>query len=190
MIRQLEDQQSFVKIVDKLVLLAWHRYRVPRIEAEDIAQTAVTTYLEVHERYAGEANQNAILIGIFRNKCLEHIDRSVREREKLEVYGRRLEEQRRRQRVSQGCGGGSAQRPQQPALDHLIRKEDVELILSSLGELCPDARAMLSHFVLRDGGGRKGLLAKCGLNENTLDSQIRTHRCELRRLLRRKGVIE
>ena len=190
MIQQLADQQGFTKVVDKLVLMAWYRYRLPRNEAEDIAQTAVTTYLEVRERYAEEANQKAILIGIFRKKCLEFIDRSVRERHKLHTYGKRVELRLQRERLDPGTDhNGRAIHNPQPVLERMIHDEDVDLILSALGELRPEAREMLTLLVIRDVG-RKGLIEKYGLNENTLDSRLHVYRNELRAVLRRKGVLE
>ncbi len=190
MIQQLADQQGFSKVVDKLVLMAWLRYRLPRTEAEDVAHTAVATYLEVCHRYVDEPNQNAILIDIFRKKCLEFIDGSVRERRKLRSYGRRLETRRRRDRLDPRVArNGRALRKPQPALEHIIHKEDVDLILSALGEMRPEAREMLTILVLGEDG-RKGLIEKYGLNENTLDSRLRVYRKEFRQILLQRGVLE
>lgn len=190
MIQQLADQRGYTKVVNRLVLMAWHRYRLPRAEAEDVAQTAVTAYLEVRHRYSDESNQKAILIGIFRKKCLEYIDRSVRERVKLQTYGKRVEERRARKRLDPGADhNGRAVRKPEPVVERIIHEEDVDLILSALGELRPEAREMLTLLVVQDVG-RKGLIEKYGLNENTLDSRLHVYRNEFRAVLRRKGVLE
>ncbi len=190
MIQQLADQQGFAKVVNKLVLMAWLRYRVPRAEAEDVAQTAVATYLEVRHRYVDQPNQHAILIGIFRKKCLEFIDGSARERRKLRSYGRRIETRRRRDRLDPRVAkNGRALRKPQPVLEHIIHEEDVDLILGALGEMRPEARDMLT-VLIRGENGRKGLIEKYDLNENTLDSRLRVYRKELRQILLQRGVLE
>ncbi len=190
MIQQLADQQGFAKVVNKLVLMAWLRYRVPRAEAEDVAQTAVATYLEVRHRYVDQPNQHAILIGIFRKKCLEFIDGSARERRKLRSYGRRIETRRRRDRLDPRVAqNGRALRKPQPVLEKIIHEEDVDLILGALGEMRPEARDMLT-VLIRGENGRKGLIEKYDLNENTLDSRLRVYRKELRQILLQRGVLE
>jgi len=190
MIQQLADQQGFTKVVDKLVLMAWLRYRLPRAEAEDVAHTAVATYIEVRHRYVDESNQNAILVGIFRKKCLEFIDGSARERRKLRTYGQRLESRRWRQRLDPRVSrDGRAMRKPEPSLERIIHEEDVDLILSALAEMRPEAREMLTMLVSGEAG-RKGLIERYDINENTLDSRLRVYRKELRQILLQRGVLE
>lgn len=164
---------------DKLLYLAWRRYRVPRNEAEDVVQAAIATYLDVYHRYDEEDNQHAILIGIFYKKCLEHIQRSTRDRTRLEKYRRTVEAEAE---DGNGTTGASS------VLEDIINRENGSLILSALRELRPEVREMFQLLVDEDVG-RSGLIEYYGLNKNTLDSRLHLARKQLRQLLQRKGVV-
>ena len=182
MIRQLTDTETFGKIHEKLVFLAWHKYRIRRGDAEDIAQTAIATYCEVRERYEGEENQYGILLGIFNNKCLEFIDRSVREKRRLKSLCETADARRENPWLDpEGRGAPKG------VLEDLIHREEGRLILAAMAELRPEAREMF-QLLARKRLGRKGLLAHYGVNKNTLDSRLHVFRKELRAILREKGV--
>lgn len=164
-------------IRSKLVYLAWRRYRIASEEAEDVVQTAFATYLEVRDRYSRTDNHAAILVGIFRNKCREYIDRIVREKRRAE-------------------GGGNHRLPPAPpetreheisVLEDVVRREEGRLILAALDDLRPEARDLLEQL-LEEEGGRQAILKRLSLNKNTLDSRLHAYRAELRRLLLRKGI--
>jgi DNA-directed RNA polymerase specialized sigma24 family protein len=182
-IGRLSDARRYEAVLAKLTTLAWRRYRIPIGEAEDIAQTAVTTYCEVRERYADEENQFGILYGIFRKKCLEFIDRSVRELRRLRECCRTPDAARVNPRLDPE-GHGSTR----PVLEDLIKREDVAIILAALDELRPEAAEML-RLLLAEDVGRQGLLERYDINPNTLDWRLHTYRNEFRKLLRRKGVL-
>ena len=185
MICELSDPLGFERIHRKLVFLAWCRFRIRRADAEDIAQNAVASYCEVRGRYQDQANHHAILIGIFRKKCLEFIERETREKE-----GRL-----RLQRLGSADNPGPMNTPDtlrgpalEPVVDEIIRRENGKKIQEALGELRPQARELF-ELLLEEGVGRKGLIDRYGLNKNTLDSRLRTARGEFRRILQSKGVM-
>lgn len=181
---RLSDRRRYEAVLAKLTALAWRRYRIPAGEAEDVAQTAIATYCEVRGRYADEENQFGILYGIFRKKCLEFIDRSVRELRRMRECCRTPDAARVNPRLDPE-GHGSTR----PVLEDLIKREDVKLILAAIDELRPEAAEML-RLLLADGAGRQGLLDRYDINPNTLDWRLHTYRNELRDLLRRKGVLD
>jgi DNA-directed RNA polymerase specialized sigma24 family protein len=183
MITRLADRQGYQEILTRLTNLAWRRYRIPATEAEDVAQTAIATYCEVRARYENETNQVGILYGIFRKKCLEFIDRSVRELRRLRECCRTPDAARVNPRLDPE-GHGSTR----PVLEDLIKREDVAIILAALDELRPEAAEML-RLLLAEDVGRQGLLERYDINPNTLDWRLHTYRNEFRKLLRRKGVL-
>jgi DNA-directed RNA polymerase specialized sigma24 family protein len=182
MIQQLSDVETFGKIREKLVYLAWHKYRIRRDFSEDIIQIAITTYCEVRGRYSGESNQYGILLGIFNKKCLEHIDRSVRERRRLEKYLTRPDNTRGNPWLDPEGNGAS-----RGVLDDLVHREEGRLILSAIADLRPEAKEMF-RLLVDEEMGRQGLLSHYGLNKNTLDSRLHVFRTELRSLLRKADV--
>jgi len=182
MIQQLSDTDTFRKIHEKLVYLAWHKYRIRRDFSEDIIQIAITTYCEVKERYAGEENQYGILLGIFNKKCLEHIDRSVREKRKFDKYLRRPEVHQANPWLDPEGNGAS-----QGILEDLVNREEGRLILSAISNLRPEAREMF-RLLVEEEMGRQGLINHYGVNKNTLDSRLHVFRGELRSLLRKLDV--
>jgi RNA polymerase sigma factor (sigma-70 family) len=182
-LRRLSETRGYETLRLKLTAIAWRRYRIPEAEAEDVAHTAIATYCEVHERYAGEPNPFAILFGIFRKKCLELIDRSVRDLRRLRACSGSPDAARVNPRLDPEGSGSS-----RPPLELLIRREDVALILEALDELRPEARAML-RLLLLEGVGRPELLDRYSINPNTLDWRLHTYRKEFREVLRRKGVL-
>jgi DNA-directed RNA polymerase specialized sigma24 family protein len=182
MIQQLADVETFRKIREKLAYLAWHKYRIRRDFSEDIIQTAIATYCEVRARYAGEENQYGILLGIFNKKCLEHIDRSVREKRKLERYLSKSDHVRGNPWLDPEGNGAS-----QGVLDDLIHREEGRLILSAISNLRPEAKEMF-RLLADEEMGRQGLIDHYGLNKNTLDSRLHVFRGELRSQLRKMDV--
>jgi len=183
MIEKLADPVSYARLREKLVFLAWHKYRIRREDAGDIFQSALATYFEVRERYEGESNQGGILVGIFNNKCLEHIDRSVRERKRLKKLMGEADPDRRNAWIDPD--GRSAARS---VLEQLVNREDRRGILEAIDELRPEAREMF-RLLVEEGLGRRGLIEHYDLNKNTLDTRLHVFRRELRKLLRDKGVL-
>ena len=166
----------------RLLDLAWFRYRIPLDHAEDVFQAAFTAFLEVRGSYGPMVDDCALLAGIFRNKCLEHIDRSVREKRRLRAY----------------CASGDALRenpwirPQAPAevgsvVDQIVRDEDRRDIAEAIAQLRPLAKELVT-LMDRDGLDRRALIERLKLNKNTLDSRLHSCRRELRTLLRRTGL--
>lgn len=182
MIQQLADPKVFDKVYEKLLFLAWHKYRIQRGDAEDIAQNAVTTYCEVRERYAEEENQYGILLGIFNNKCLEFIDAAVRDKKRMERLSATPDARRTNPWLDpEGHGAPRS------VIEDLVKKENGRLILAALAEMRPEAREMFD-LLAKERVGRKGLIEKYGLNKNTVDSRLHVFRKELRSLLEGKGV--
>jgi RNA polymerase sigma factor (sigma-70 family) len=164
-----------------LIYLAKRQYRLPRDVAEDLVQAALVTYLEVRHRYPRSEEHLRILVGIFRNKCREHIGRSVRAARGLDAL------------KSNALGGGGAQSAarMEPTLEdgvlhELVSREDGRLILQALARLRPQAREMF-RLITEEGLDRKQLMTRFGLNANTLDSRLHTYRRELRGILDRQG---
>jgi RNA polymerase sigma factor (sigma-70 family) len=166
----------------RLLDLAWFRYRVPRDPAEDVFQAAFAAFLEVRGSYGPMVDDRALLAGIFRNKCLEHIDRSVREQKRLRAY----------------CASGDVLRenpwirPSSPGedrsvVDQIVRDEDRREIAEAIARLRPLAKELVT-LMDREGLDRQELIRRLKLNKNTLDSRLHACRRELRTLLRKTGV--
>lgn len=179
--RALEETVT-ARLQERLLYIGWRRYRIPRDVCEDLFQAALVTYLEVRDRYPRLEEHPRILVGIFRNKCREHIDRHVRQEKKR----RALHDSVRRGEV-----GTSVLAPNPTAddgiVDELVRREEETLILEALAQLRPPAREMLS-LIIEQGLTRKELIDRYGLNKNTLDSRLHTYRKELRKLLAQRGI--
>jgi RNA polymerase sigma factor (sigma-70 family) len=165
-----------------LVYLARRQFRLSRDVAEDLVQAALVTYLEVRHRYPRTEEHLRILVGIFRNKCREHIGRSVRAARDLNrlrriatVPGTPIPGTRTEQVLEEGV------------LSELVNREDGRAILQALARLRPQAREMF-RLIAEDGLGRKELMSRFGLNANTLDSRLHTYRGELRKFLLERGV--
>ena len=85
-LESLGDPSTAERTRSQMLQLARVRYHIQANEAEDVVQNAFMAYLEVRHRYAADTNSHAILFGILFMKCLEHIDRAVREKRRLETY--------------------------------------------------------------------------------------------------------
>lgn len=178
----LADAQKCLRIRSKMIGLAWFRYRIPASAAEDVVQSTFAAYFEVRDRYADVADHGALLIGIFRNKCLEHIDRSVREARRLRRYAETSDAARENPWI----------RPRGPAespsvVEQLVRDEDRRAIVEALGKLRPHSRELVA-LTVDEELARPDLIRRLGLNKNTLDSRLHVCRRELRSLLARTGV--
>ena len=182
MIQQLSQPGGLRKIREKLTFLAWRKFRIAEQDAGDILQGTIATYFEVRHRYPPEENHTGILVGIFNNKCLEHIDRSVREAKKIRKFCSDADALREHPRLEPD-GRGAAE----STLDEVVRREDAQHILSALADLRPEAREMF-RLLVEDEVGRAGLIEHYGLNKNTLDTRLHVFRSELKNLLRKRGI--
>lgn len=174
--------EEAARIQLRLGYLAWRRYRIPADVAEDLVQAALLTYLEVRDRYPNPEEHQRIIVGIFRNKCREHIDGLVRGDRKLRVLRAKAEAGQ-----AHVAAAPVASPTGEGVVDELAGREEFHLILQALAELRPGAREML-RLVAEDGVDRKELIRRFGLNKNTLDSRLHTYRKELRKLLTRHGI--
>lgn len=179
--RALESAMT-ARLQERLLYLGWRRFRFPRDVCEDLFQAALVTYLEVRDRYPNADEHPKILVGIFRNKCREHIDRHVRQEKKR----RALHESVRR-----GEAGVTVLAPNpgpdDGIVDELVHREEETLILEALTELRHEAREMFK--LILEGVSRKELIERYGLNKNTLDSRLHTYRKEFRKLLEQRGIL-
>lgn len=163
----------------KLHFIARQRYRIPRQEADDLIQATIQTLLEVRHRYPRTDEHARIVVGIFRNKCREHIERAVRGTRRLDELKREIE-------------AGTADLPTIRAaresegglVEDLIRREEAERILRALALLRPEAREMF-RLITEFGFSRKQLIEHFGLNPATLDSRLHSYRNELKKTLQR-----
>jgi RNA polymerase sigma factor (sigma-70 family) len=177
----LWDGAEATRLQDTLFYLACRQYRIPRQIAEDLVQAAFLTYLEVRDSYPNVDEHPRILVGIFRNKCREHIGRSVRQARSVRALRTALET---RMSVS---STSSADVAEKGLLDEMVNREDKFLILEALGELRPKARELF-RLIAEEGVSRKELIQRYGLNKNTLDSRLHSFRREFRNLLARRGL--
>jgi RNA polymerase sigma factor (sigma-70 family) len=178
----LADPAASERLRRRLLDMAWFRYRIPSDRGEDVVQAAIATYLEVRDSYRHVPDHGALLAGILRKKCLEHIDRSVRENRKFRAY----------------CADGDVARenpwvrPESPAqgpsvVEQIVKDEERRQIVAALAALGPTAREIVT-LMTREGLTRKELIERLRLNKNTLDSRLHACRRELRGLLRKVGV--
>jgi DNA-directed RNA polymerase specialized sigma24 family protein len=145
-------------------------------------QSSLLTFLEVRGRYPRADEHAKILVGIFRNKCREHIERSVRSargiqslRAAAETKGGAVVADASRARIEIGV------------LHDLVHREEGGRILEALAHLRPQAREMF-RLITEEGLSRRELMERFGLNANTLDSRLHTYRREFRQALERRGV--
>jgi RNA polymerase sigma factor (sigma-70 family) len=176
------DVHSAERLRRQLLQLARSRYGISADAAEDVVQNALTSYLEVRHRYDASSNSQAILFGIFFKKCLEHIDRTCREKRRLHRYCATPDAARQNPWI----------RPDAPAetpgvLSQLIRNEEGCRIQAAIERLRPASRSLVQMIVTR-GLGRQALIQDLGINRNTLDSRLHACRRELRGLLAHDGV--
>lgn len=166
----------------RLRYFAWRRYRIPPQVAEDLVQAALLTYLEVRDRYPNPEEHPKILVGIFRNKCREHIDGHLRAERRLRAL---------RAKAGSGDTGIPAVHVESATDDgvvgEIVRREELHLVLQALAELRPSAREMF-RLIVEEGASRKDLIRRYGLNKNTLDSRLRAYRRELRTILAKRGI--
>ena len=183
MIHRLTERRAFEQVRRKMVYLAWRKYRIAAENAEDIVQTAVTTYFEVKSRYVDEENQYAILVGIFYKKCLEYIDASQRENRKIQKLRAKPESQQESPFLRP-----ERERERTNVLGDLIRREDGSLILSALAGLKPESQELF-RLMLDEDYERQDMIRHFGVNKNTYDTRLRSARLELRAELQKKGVL-
>jgi RNA polymerase sigma factor (sigma-70 family) len=167
------------RLVSSLVYLARARFRIRAESSEDLVQSAILTFLEVRHRYPREDEHARILVGIFRNKCREHIERTVRSARGLEAVRAAADSKR----------GPSDSRAtlDDGVLRDLVHREEGGRILEALAHLRPQAREMF-RLITEEGLTRRELMRRFGLNANTLDSRLHTYRRELREALAKRGV--
>ena len=173
---------ELARLRERFVFLACSRYRLRHATAEDLAQAALLTFLEVRHRYPREEEHPRILTGIFRNKCREHIATSIRnERKRKDLMA--VAEKQGADEVS--CRPEST--PDEGVLGDILQREASGAIERALAELREPAREMF-QLIARHGLSRRDLIRHYGLNRNTLDSRLRVYRRELREALQRHGV--
>lgn len=178
----IEDGKLIEDTRSRLIYLAWRRYRIPRELAEDLVQNALATFLEIRDRYERVEEHPRVLTGVFRNKCREYIDASVREQKKIRELASSADARRE---LPVATPGGAA--PGNGVLDQLVRGEEATIILEALAQLRPEAREMF-ELIIEDGASRKDLIERYGLNKNTLDSRLHVYRRELKSLLAQRGL--
>lgn len=170
------------RIAETLFYLARRQYRIPRQIAEDLVQSAYLTYLEVRGSYPNAEEHPKILVGIFRNKCREHIGRSVRQTRRVRALKNALEA-----KGTASLTPSADRSAEKGLLEELVHREDQVLVLQALGELRPKARELF-RLIAEEGVSRKDLILRYGLNKNTLDSRLHSFRREFREGLVRRGV--
>lgn len=167
---------------ERLRFLARNRYRIPVERARDVLQEALATFLEVRHRYENEDEHARILVGIFRNKCREYIDRAVRQQKK---------DKKLKEALVREAQAVSAVPPETThaggLLDELVERENGGAILEAINDLRPEAREMF-RLIIQEEYSREDLIRHYEVNKNTLDSRLRTYRIELMRQLERRGI--
>jgi RNA polymerase sigma factor (sigma-70 family) len=179
---RLDDPEYANRIAQKLTQIAWFRYRIAVEEAQDVIQNAFVAFLEVRHRYEAVADHPAILIGVFRKKCLEHIDRSVREKRKISRYCSTTDAARENPWIRPKRAGEAPS-----ALEQVVKQEEREHIHGAIEDLKPAARSLISLMSEKDFDRQK-VIDELKLNKNTVDSRIHVTRRELRRLLRKREI--
>ena len=180
---RLHDSEYADRIAQKLTQIAWFRYRIPVDQAQDVVQSAFAAFLEVRHRYETVADHPAILVGVFRKKCLEFIDRSVREKKKIARYCASADAARENPWIRPQSAGEAPS-----VLDEIVHKEEREQISDAIDELRPTARSLIA-LMMAKGFDRQALIDHLKLNKNTVDSRIHITRRELRRLLRQREIV-
>jgi len=179
---ELSDSRAMAALSQSLVRHARYRYRIGPCDAEDLVQSSVMTYLLAGDRYDAVPNHNALLFGIFRRKCLEHIDRSIRERRRLRRMCATPDAARENPWIRPSRAGEAPS-----VVESLICDEDRHAIVQTVESLRPAARRLVS-LIVDDGATRQALIQLTGLNRNTLDSRLHDCRSELRARLRERGL--
>jgi RNA polymerase sigma factor (sigma-70 family) len=168
------------RLKSSLLYLARRKFRISRDAAEDLVQSALLTYLEVRHRYPRSEEHARILVGIFRNKCREHIERCVRTARGMHAL---------RSTLATKADRVAAARPESTmaggVLGEIVQHEDGRRILRALSQLRPQASEMF-RLITEEGVSRRELMRRYGLNANTLDSRLHAYRKELRALLDRR----
>ena len=132
-------------------------------------------------RYPKRSEHRVILIGIFRNKCLEHMAGSRRD-----VRGMKG--------LRAAAWAGDADTPVAPrqmtasegVLHDLVQGENGRLILEAIAQLRPKAREMF-RLIVEKGYSRRDLIRHYGVKKSTLDSRLHAYRQELRAILDERG---
>jgi RNA polymerase sigma factor (sigma-70 family) len=170
------------ELESKLLYLARRQFRIPRDVAADLVQSSLLVFLEVQHRYPRIEEHPQILVGIFRNKCREHIERSVRAARALNGLKASAESGdptiaavRARNRSNGGV------------LGEVVRQEDGRRVIRAIESLRAPARELF-RLITEEGLSRQELIRRLGTNPNTLDSKLHAYRKELRRILRRDGL--
>jgi len=179
---ELSDSTAMAALARLLVRHARYRYRIRSTFAEDLVQPSVLTFLEGGERFATVPNHNALLFGIFRRKCLEHIDRSVREAKRLRRMVAKADVARENPWI----------RPTRPAetasvVEGLIHDEERRQIRLAVASLRPSSQRLVALMV-EAGFARPEMIRLTGLNRNTFDSRLHVCRNELRNRLRERSL--
>ncbi len=171
------DRHETARLQVSLVYLARRQFKIHREVAADIVQNALVTFLEVRDRYSKPEEHLPILVGIFRNKCREHIERSVRTArgfDALRMTAKAEVAEIPAVRAEVSMSGG--------VLTEIVKQENGRHILDALANLRPQAREMF-RLITEEGVSRKELMRRFGLNKNTLDSRLHTYRRELKKRL-------
>jgi DNA-directed RNA polymerase specialized sigma24 family protein len=160
--------------------LAWRKWRIPRDVVEDLLQNAIVTFLEVRSRYPRPEEHLPILVGIFRNKCREHVEQRVRTNRVQETL----------RNLARGPATDVAVQPEKTlrggVLGEIIRLEEGQQILSALGQMRPEARELF-RLIADERVTRKELLQRFKVNPNTLDTRLHTYRKQLKALIAKAG---
>ena len=175
-------EPEMTRIQERFLYLAWRRYRIPRGAGEDIVQTALLTFLQVKDRYPRVEEHKHILAGIFRNKCREYIDETVRASRKRRTLLAKMQGGHDEIRIP-----ASEMTTEDGVVGELVRDEESSAIMRALAELRPPAREMF-QLITEKGLSRQELIEFYDLNRNTLDSRLHAYRREFRRVLERHGI--
>lgn len=85
--RQLSDPETWLaQHGDALYRYAYFRLR-DRAQAEDLVQETLIAALQARQGFAGRSNERTWLIGILKNKLVDYLRKSVRERPLAELAG-------------------------------------------------------------------------------------------------------
>lgn len=165
-----------------MVGVARRQYRLKPFDAEDAAQEAFVTFLQIRNRYPRTAEHPAILVGILKKKCLEHIGAVARDNRRLARYCAKPDAARENAWIRPRLAGTAPS-----AIDDVVRAEARALTLDAIRNLKPAARK-LTRLITWHDFDRKELIERLELNKNTLDSRLRACRTQLRHLLDRRGL--
>jgi RNA polymerase sigma factor (sigma-70 family) len=162
--------------------VARRRYRLSAADAEDAVQDAFVAYIEIADRYPVAQSHTAIIVGILKKKCLEHLRRASGEKRRLARYCGTPDAARENPWIRPRHAGTAP-----GVIEELVRAEARSGALDAIRKLRPASRELV-HLIAWSGLGRRDLIAHFALNKNTFDSRLRACRGELRRLLKDKGL--